>query len=126
MLHAHSVFATKFRHEVYTGPHLERLKEITRAVCGDSETELAEFNGESDHAHPLENFPPKVTLSKLVNSLKGVSSRRMRTEFPQPARRHWRANRLRSGSYFAGLVGGTPISIPRQYIQQQNRPARDR
>jgi putative transposase len=47
----------------------------------------------------------------------------MRQEFPDPARHYWRANRLWSGSYFAGSVGGTPISVLRQYIEQQNRPA---
>ncbi len=53
-----------------------------RDVRADFETELAEFNGESNHVHLLVNFPPKVALSKLVNSLKGVSSRRLRQEFP--------------------------------------------
>lgn len=73
--------------------------------------------------HLLVNFPPKVAVSKLVNSLKGVSSRIMRKEFPELERHYWRAKRLWSGSYFAGSVGGAPISVLRQYIEQQNRPA---
>lgn len=72
--------------------------------------------------HLLVNFPPKVAILKLVNSLKGVSSRRTRQEFPELARHYWRAQRLWPGSYFAGSVGGTPISVLRQYIEQQNRP----
>jgi putative transposase len=87
------------------------------------ECELVEFNGEHNHVHLLVNFPPKVTLSKLVNSLKGVSSHRLRQEFPGLARHYWRAQHLWSGSYFAGSVGGAPISVLRQYIEQQNRPA---
>ncbi len=75
-------------------------------VCGDFETELAELNGETDHVHLLVNFPLKVTLSRLVNSLKGVSSRRLRQEFPELARHHHRANQLWSTSYFAGSLGG--------------------
>ncbi|WP_375373470.1 transposase [Micromonospora sp. ATA51] len=51
-----------------------RLEEIMRAVCADFETELVEFTGEGEHVHLLVNFPPKAALSKLVNSLKGVSS----------------------------------------------------
>ncbi|OPG08194.1 IS200/IS605 family transposase [Microbispora sp. GKU 823] len=74
------------------------------------------------NAHLLVNFPPKVALSRLVNSLKRVSSRRMRTEFPELARHYYRANKLWSGSYFAGSVGGAPISVLRQYIEQQNHP----
>ncbi|MGW3451536.1 transposase [Streptomyces sp. NPDC001076] len=46
----------------------------------------------------------------------------MRQEFPVLARHSWRAQRLWSGSYFAGSVGGTPLSIVKQYIEQQNRP----
>ncbi|MBE1584498.1 IS200/IS605 family transposase [Nonomuraea angiospora] len=122
VLHAHLVFVTKFRHRVFTGEHLIRLQEIMRSVCADVETELREFNGEDDHVHLLVNFPPKVALSKLVNSLKGVSSRRMRQEFPELAGHYYRANKLWSGSYFAGSVGGAPISVLRQYIEQQSRP----
>ena len=93
-----------------------------RAVCADFETELVEFTGENNHVHLLVNFPPKVALAKLVNSLKGVSSRRMRQEFPDLRLHYYRANKLWSGSYFAGSVGGAPLSVVRQYIEQQNRP----
>lgn len=121
-LHAHLVFVTKYRHRVFTEGHLARMEEIMRAVCDDFEVELVEFNGEANHVHLLVNFPPKVALSRLVNSLKGVSSRRLRQEFPELVRHYWRAQRLWSGSYFAGSVGGAPISIVRQYIEQQDRP----
>jgi len=94
-----------------------------REVCADFGTELAEFNGENSHVRLPVNFPPTVAPSRLVNSLKGVSSRRMRQEFPDLRRHCYRANRLRSASYFAGSVGGAPISVLRHYIEQQNRPA---
>jgi putative transposase len=116
------VFVTKFRHRVFGDRHLARMEEIMRAVCADFETELVEFNGENNHVHLLVNFPPKVALAKLVNSLKGVSSRRLRQEFPDLVRHYYRANKLWSGSYFAGSVGGAPLSIVKQYIEQQNRP----
>jgi putative transposase len=89
------------------------MEAVMRDVCADFETELAEFNGERSHVHLLVNFQPKVALSKLVNSLKGVSSRRMRQELPDLRRHYWRASRLWSGSYFAGSVGGAPISVLR-------------
>ncbi|MEU9761159.1 IS200/IS605 family transposase [Streptomyces sp. NPDC047985] len=121
-LHAHLVFVTKYRHEVFNDTHLKRMEEIMRAVCTDFECELIEFNGENNHVHLLVNFPPKVALSKLVNSLKGVSSRRLRQEYPELLRHYWRAQRLWSGSYFAGSAGGAPLSTVHQYIEQQNRP----
>ncbi|MGG2461267.1 IS200/IS605 family transposase [Streptomyces sp. RGM 3693] len=122
VMHAHLVFVTKYRHKVFNDRHLTRMEEIMRAVCKDFECELVEFNGETNHVHLLVNFPPKVALSKLVNSLKGVSSRRLRQEYPELVRHYWRAQRLWSGSYFAGSVGGAPLSTVRQYIEQQNRP----
>jgi REP-associated tyrosine transposase len=121
-MHVHLVFVTKYRHQVFGDRHLRRMEEVMRAVCADFEAELVEFNGESNHVHLLVNYPPKVAVSKLVNSLKGVSSRRLRQEFPDLVRHYWRAQRLWSGSYFAGSVGGAPLSIVRQYIEQQNRP----
>ncbi|MEU6105759.1 transposase [Streptomyces flaveolus] len=73
----------------------------------------------------MKTFIPAVTTTsacKLVNSLKGVSSRRLRQEFPDLVRHYSRAQRLWSGSYFAGFVDGAPLSIVKQYIEQQNRP----
>ena len=94
-----------------------------RDACADSGTGLGEFNGEPGHVHLLVSFPPEAALSRLASSLKGVSSRRLRQDFPGLARHCWRANRLWSGWYFAGSADGAPISVLRQYIEQQNRPA---
>ncbi|WP_285711119.1 IS200/IS605 family transposase, partial [Microtetraspora sp. NBRC 16547] len=73
-LHAHLVFVTKYRRGAFTNEMLARCEEIMREVCADFEVELREFNGEHDHVHLLIHYPPKVALSKLVNSLKGVSA----------------------------------------------------
>ncbi|MEV0840144.1 IS200/IS605 family transposase [Actinocatenispora sera] len=122
VMHVHLVFVTKFRHKVFTDRHLTRTEQIMRDVCHDFEAELVEFNGENNHVHLLVNYPPKVAVARLVNSLKGVSSRRLRQEFPDLVRHYYRANKLWSGSYFAGSVAGAPLSIVRQYIEQQNHP----
>ncbi|MHB8293952.1 MAG: IS200/IS605 family transposase [Acidimicrobiales bacterium] len=121
-MHVHLVFVTKFRHKVFSGKHLVRMEQIMRDVCSDFECDLIEFNGEPEHVHLLVNFPPKVAVSKLVNSLKGVSARRLRSEFPPLARHYWRANKLWAGSYFAGSVGGAPLDVLRRYIEEQDRP----
>ena len=92
------VFVTKYRHQVFTAAHLDRMEEILRDVCADLGCELAEFNGEPDHVHLLVNFPPTVAISRLVNSLMGVSSRCLRQEFPDLRRLRWRAQRLWAGS----------------------------
>lgn len=93
-----------------------------RNVCADFEAALVEFNGDNNHDHLPVNFPPKVALARLVNSLKGVSSRRLRQEYPDLVRHYYRANKLWSGSHFAGPVGSAPLNVINQYIEQQNRP----
>lgn len=85
-LHAHFDFATKYRHRAFNDTHLKQTEEIARAVCADFECEPTESNGENNHAHLLVSLPPKVALTKLVNPLKGVSSRRLRLGAP-PGRR---------------------------------------
>jgi putative transposase len=120
-LHAHLVFVTKYRRNVFSAEHLVALERMMRAVCRDFEAELREFNGESDHVHLLVNYPPKVALATLVNSLKGVSSRLLRRDFPELQERYWRGH-LWSASYFAGSVGGAPLDMLRLYIEQQREP----
>ena len=117
-LHVHLVFVTKYRHGVLTPEALESLGEIFEDVCRDFEAELVETNGEEDHVHLLVHYPPKVPVSKLVNSLKGVSSRLLKKKHPELEKKYWKG-KLWSPSYFAGSCGGAPISVIRQYVEQQ-------
>lgn len=120
-MHVHLVFVTKYRRRVLTKAMFEDLRTIFSKVCDDFEAELVEFDGEDDHVHLLVNYPPKVAVSKLVNSLKGVSSRRLRQRHPDLAKRYWKGV-LWSPSYFAGACGGAPLSIIKQYVDSQRTP----
>jgi putative transposase len=111
VIHVNPVFVTGFRHNVFTDTHLARVEEIVRSVCADFACEPVEFNSEDNHVRLLLDFPPKVAVAKLVNSIEGVSSRRLRQEFPDLVGHCWRANRLWSGSCFTGIVGGAPLSV---------------
>ncbi|MGI5488830.1 IS200/IS605 family transposase [Microtetraspora malaysiensis] len=121
-LHAHLVFVTRYRRGAFTNEMLARCEEIMREVCADFEVELREFNGEHDHVHLLIHYPPKVALSKLVNSLKGVSARLLRKEYAAHVREYLWDGHFWSGSYFAGSVGGAPLTALKQYIEQQQHP----
>ena len=121
-LHIHLVFVTKYRRSVFTKAVLEDLKEIFASVCQDFEAELVEFDGEKDHVHLLIDYPPKVSISRLVNSLKGVSSRLIRKKRYACIQDKLWAGALWSPSYFAASCGGAPISIIKQYIEQQDTP----
>lgn len=117
-LHVHLVFVTKYRYGVLTPEALESLGKIFEDVCRDFEAELVETNGEEDHVHLLVHYPPKVPVSKLVNSLKGVSSRLLKKKHPELEKKYFKG-KLWSPSYFAGSCGGAPISVIRQYVEQQ-------
>ncbi len=121
-LHVHLVFVAKYRVKVFTKEILDDMRGIFESVCTDFEAQLVEFDGEDDHVHLLVNYPPKVSISKLVNSLKGVSSRMIRQKnYPSIKQKLW-GGALWSPSYFAGSCGGAPIEIIRQYIEQQKTP----
>ena len=118
-IHIHLVFVTKYRGKVFNKEILNELNLILSQVCQDFDAELVEFNGEQDHVHLLVNYPPKVSVSSLVNSLKGVSSRMIRkNNYPSIDRQLW-GNALWSPSYFASSCGGASIDIIREYIEQQ-------
>ena len=121
-MHIHLVFATKYRRYVFTKQILDALKIIFPSVCNDFEADLVEFDGEKYHVHLLITYPPKVSISRSVNSLKGVSSRLIRKKkYPSILSLLW-GDALWAPSYFAASCGGAPISIIKQYIEQQNTP----
>ena len=121
-LHVHLVFVTKYRGGVFDTEMLNRCEQVMAQVCADFGATLAEFNGEVDHVHLLVHHPPKVALSHLVNSLKGVSSRRLRQDFVGRINRAAMRGRFWSPSYFAGSCGGAPLSTVKDYITNQKRP----
>lgn len=122
LMHTHLVFTPKWRRNVFTGAHLETLKELFERVCSTFESQLVEFDGEPDYVHLLVQYPPQVSVSKLINSLKGVSSRRLKVLHPDIKKHYW-GSVLWSRSYFAGSVGGAPLEVLKQYIQNQATPA---
>jgi putative transposase len=124
-LTAHLVFVCKRRGQVLNDERLIFLRDVFDKVLDDFESELLEFNGENDHVHLLISYPPKHSISALVNSLKGVSSRRLKEQFPE-IESFWSVakskNSLWSPSYFASSTGGASIEVLKRYIQEQNRP----
>ncbi|MCC8374235.1 MULTISPECIES: IS200/IS605 family transposase [Photorhabdus] len=123
LMHVHLVFVTKYRRKIFDQDAIEKLRGYFARVCADFAVELVEMDGEQDHVHLLINYPPKLAVSNLVNSLKGVSSRLLRRDRPDIAQRYYYKGVLWTPSYFAGSCGGAPISIIRQYIEQQQTPS---
>ncbi len=120
-LHVHLVFVAKYRRRVFDARAIDVLRGIFAEVCSHAQATLVEMDGEDDHVHLLVEYPPKLAISSLVNSLKGVSSRLLRQQRPDIRKRYWKGV-LWSPSYFASSCGGAPLSIVRQYIEQQKTP----
>ncbi|MGW0593193.1 IS200/IS605 family transposase [Streptosporangium sp. NPDC002607] len=121
-LHVHLVFIPRSRRGVFTDEVLRRCEDVMIEVCDSFGAELVEFNGEEDHVHLLVHYPPKVALSTLVNSLKGVSARLLRKEYPAHIGKYLWGGHFWSPSYFAASCGGAPLSIIKEYIESQRRP----
>lgn len=119
LLHVHLVFVTKYRRKIFNHEHLEEMKLIFTRVCQSFESELIECDGETDHVHLLVSYPPKIPVSRLVNSLKTSTSRVLRNKYPQHIKRHLWKDSLWSPSYFAGSCGGAPLELVKNYIESQ-------
>ena len=115
------VFVTKYRRKCFTGAMLERLREVVLGLCKDWQAELIEMNGEADHVHLRLGLNPRCAPSVVANNFKTVTSRLMRKEFPH-LRDRYRQPVLWSRSYFVASVGGAPLAVIKQYIEQQARP----
>jgi putative transposase len=131
----HLVLVTKFRRKCITAPMLARLNTISTEIAEKWHCELLEFNGEADHLHLLLSLNPKVTPSIFVNNLKTVTSRLIRKEFATHLKKiYWKKpvfwSRRKWIPAFAGTLrayciltcGGAPLSIIKQYIEQQDAP----
>ena len=98
---------------------LTHCEHVMRQVCADLGADLREFNGEDDHVHLLVHYPPKLSISTLVNRLKGVSAYYLRKEFTGRINPHIMHGHLWSPSYFAGSCG---LEMIKDYIKDQKRP----
>jgi len=89
-LHVHWVFIAKYRRRVFDARAIDVLRGIFANVCSDAQATLVEMDGEDNHVHLLVEYPPKVSVASLVNSLKDVSSRLLRQQHPDIRKRYWK------------------------------------
>jgi len=112
----HVVWCPKYRRKVLVENIASRLKEIIKQTVEEKQAELLELEVMPDHVHLLCEVDPQFSIHKLVKWMKGRSSRLLRQEFP------WLKSRLPSlwtNSYFVATVGGAPLAVIKQYIEQQ-------
>ena len=114
----HVVWCPKYRRAVLVTGVDVRLKEIIQGVCTESDAEILELKVMPDHVHLLVEVDPQYGIHRLVRAIKGRSSRLLRQEYP------WLKSRLPTlwtNSYFVSTVGGAPLEVIKQYIENQKR-----
>lgn len=112
----HVVFCPKYRRSVLVNGVDVRLKELIIETCEQFKVEIIEMEIMSDHVHLLLEVDPQYGIHKAVKQIKGYSSRILRNEYP------WLKSRLPSlwtNSYFVSTVGGAPLAVIKQYIENQ-------
>jgi len=116
----HLVMVTKYRRKVINSDILNRLTEMVSDRIAAWEGELVEINGEPDHLHILFELPPKHAVSDFVNALKTGTSRKIRNEFSEHLKSFYWKPVFWSRSYCVVTCGGAPLSVIKQYIENQD------
>lgn len=112
----HVVWCTKYRRKLLTSEVEARLKQIAAEVAEETRCTIREMEGNLDHFHMLVDCDPQFGIHRFVKAVKGRSSRLLRQEF-SPLRT--RVPTLWTNSYFVATVGGAPLAVIKQYIENQ-------
>ena len=114
----HLVWITKFRKPVLTGKIAERTRELIRGVCKHNEVEILSGYVSKDHVHLLVP-PPQLSSIKLVQYIKGYSSRKLQMEYKEINKQFW-GRHLWARGYFIATTGNVTDEVIAQYIQNQD------
>jgi len=114
----HFVWITKYRYKILRGRVAERARDLLRQICAARGVVIVRGAVSPDHIHMLVSAPPELAASKLVQYLKGRSSRRLQDEFPDLRKRYWGQN-LWARGYFVASVGAVDEETIKKYIESQ-------
>ena len=116
----HIIWCTKYRYKVITGEVAQRVRELIREVCTANDVDIITGSLSPDHVHMLVSVPPSISISKLVQYMKGKSSRKVMLEFAHLKKRYWGQHMCAKG-YFAVTVGNLNAQQVQKYIEEQER-----
>jgi putative transposase len=115
----HIVWITKYRKKVMAGVIAERVREIIRQICKEQDVEILKGHVSKDHVHMFVSVPPHISISKLVQSLKGKSSYKLLGENKELSRMFW-GRHLWARGYFVATSGNVTDEIIMEYIKNQD------
>ena len=120
----HLVWVTKYRYRILVGEIGTRVRDMIRQICMTREITILKGHVGADHVHLLVSAPPQIAVAKLVQSLKGKSSRLLQQEYPRLRKRYW-GRHLWARGYFCATVGAVTTKMVKAYIDQQEIPPSD-
>ena len=116
----HFVWITKYRYKMLKGPVAERLRELLHQGCDARGIKIVRGNISKDHVHMLLSCPASLAPAKIVQYLKGRSSRLLQEEFPELRKRYWGQHLWASG-YYCATVGAVTEETMKAYIENQSQ-----
>ena len=114
----HIVWTTKYRYKVLTGRIAERARELIRQSCNSMDVIIIKGSVGKEHIHLLVSCPPSLSVSKLVQLLKGKNSRKLQMEYPE-LKTSYGGQHLWSTGYFCRSVGSVTKEVIKNYIENQ-------
>ena len=114
----HVIWVTKYRYKVMRGRVAERAREVIRQICEARGVAIVRGAISPDHIHMLLSAPPHLSPAKLVQYIKGRSSRILQMEFPELGKRYW-GQHLWARGYFCATVGAVDEAKIKEYIENQ-------
>lgn len=117
----HIVWCPKYRRKVLVDEVAKSLKELIVEICNINQAELIELEIMPDHVHLLVDVDPQLGIHKLIKRIKGRTSRELRSNYPFLKTK---IPTLWTNSYFVSTVGGAPLSVVKQYIENQKTSQR--
>jgi len=121
----HLVWITKYRKPVLQGDVAIRLRDLIREICKSMDVEIIKGHVSKDHLHILVSSPPNLAISKLMQSLKGKTSRKLLSEYRSLAKQFW-GRHLWARGYFVASSGNVTDDVIAQYIEMQDKMERAR
>ena len=116
----HIVWITKYRYPVLVGDIATRVRDLVRQIIQEYHAEIIRGTVAKDHVHIYVSIPPYVSISKLVQSIKGKTSRKIQQEFPELRKRYWGRHFWAIG-YFVRTTGNVTDDIIKQYIKHHGK-----
>ena len=120
----HLVFVTKYRKSILKGDIAKRVRQLIREICLANEVQIIKGHVSKDHVHLLLSYPPRLSVAKLTQYIKGKTSRKLLQEYSEISKKFW-GSHIWARGYFAVSTGNVTDKLIADYIDKQDIEQKD-